>query len=244
MLKGKIHSIETFGTVDGPGIRYVIFFQGCPLKCKYCHNRDTWDTSGGKEYTVDELINDAQKYKSYRNASGGGMTISGGEPTLQPEFLTKLFKDAKKNKIHTCLDTCGFVDIGVVDPILDNTDLVMLDLKHMIDEECIKLTGVTAQKAKRLALHLRDRNIPVWIKHVLVPGISDTKENLEALGKFIASLTNVERVELLPYHSMGVHKWEELDIDYELKDIRDGNQEDIVAASKILNQFGVDVYNA
>ncbi|NJI81073.1 pyruvate formate lyase-activating protein [Clostridioides difficile] len=244
MIKGKIHSIETFGTVDGPGIRYILFFQGCPLRCKYCHNRDTWDTKSGKEYTVDEIITDALKYTSFMKFSGGGITASGGESTLQPEFLSELFKKAKENDIHTCLDTSGFVDIKTIDPILDNTDLVLLDLKHMVEEKSIDLTGVGMDKALKLARHLDSRNIPVWIRHVLVPGITDDIDNLEKLGQFVATLKNVERFELLPYHSMGIHKWENLGIDYELKDVPDASKEDIKKASEIISKFGVKVYNS
>ncbi|KPI54910.1 pyruvate formate lyase-activating enzyme 1 [Clostridioides difficile] len=244
MIKGKIHSIETFGTVDGPGIRYILFFQGCPLRCKYCHNRDTWDTKSGKEYTVDEIITDALKYTSFMKFSGGGITASGGESTLQPEFLSELFKKAKENDIHTCLDTSGFVDIKTIDPILDNTDLVLLDLKHMVEEKSIDLTGVGMDKALKLARHLDSRNIPVWIRHVLVPSITDDTDNLEKLGQFVATLKNVERFELLPYHSMGIHKWENLGIDYELKDVPDASKEDIKKASEIISKFGVKVYNS
>ncbi|HBG5344528.1 TPA: pyruvate formate lyase-activating protein [Clostridioides difficile] len=244
MIKGKIHSIETFGTVDGPGIRYILFFQGCPLRCKYCHNRDTWDIKSGKEYTVDEIITDALKYTSFMKFSGGGITASGGESTLQPEFLSELFKKAKENDIHTCLDTSGFVDIETIDPVLDNTDLVLLDLKHMVEEKSIDLTGVGMDKALKLARHLESRNIPVWIRHVLVPGITDDVDNLEKLGQFVATLKNVERFELLPYHSMGIHKWENLGIDYELKDVPDATKEDVKKASEIISKFGVKVYNS
>lgn len=244
MIKGKIHSIETFGTVDGPGIRYILFFQGCPLRCKYCHNRDTWDTKSGKEYTVDEIITDALKYTSFMKFSGGGITASGGESTLQPEFLSELFKKAKENDIHTCLDTSGFVDIKTIDPILDNTDLVLLDLKHMVEEKSIDLTGVGMDKALKLARHLDSRNIPVWIRQVLVPGITDDTDNLEKLGQFVSTLKNVERFELLPYHSMGIHKWENLGIDYELKDVPDATKEDIKKASETISKFGVKVYNS
>lgn len=244
MIKGKIHSIETFGTVDGPGIRYILFFQGCPLRCKYCHNRDTWDIKSGKEYTVDEIITDALKYTSFMKFSGGGITASGGESTLQPEFLSELFKKAKENDIHTCLDTSGFVDIETIDQVLDNTDLILLDLKHMVEEKSIDLTGVGMDKALKLARHLESRNIPVWIRHVLVPGFTDDVDNLEKLGQFVATLKNVERFELLPYHSMGIHKWENLGIDYELKDVPDATKEDVKKASEIISKFGVKVYNS
>ena len=243
MIKGRVHSIETFGTVDGPGIRYILFFQGCPLRCKYCHNRDTWDTKGGKEYTTDEIINDALKYSTYMKFSGGGITASGGEATLQSEFLTELFAKAKKNNIHTCLDTSGFVNIETIDPVLDNTDLVLLDLKHMIDEDAKDLTGVGIEKTLKLAKHLDERNIPVWIRHVLVPGYTDDVANLEAMGKFISTLHNVERFEILPYHSLGVHKWENMGFDYELKNIEDASDKDIQRAKDIISKFGVTVFN-
>lgn len=243
MVKGRIHSIETFGTVDGPGIRYVLFLQGCPLRCKYCHNRDTWDPKCGEEYTTDEIINQALKYYSYMKFSGGGITASGGEATLQPEFLTELFAKAKKNKIHTCLDTSGFVDIDTIDPILDNTDLVLLDLKHMIEEKAKDLTGVGIEKTLKLAKHLDERNIPVWIRHVLIPGITDDVENLEKLGEFVSTLNNVERFELLPYHTMGIHKWENMGVDYELKDVPDATQADVDKASEVISKFGVNVFN-
>lgn len=243
MIKGRVHSIETFGTVDGPGIRFIVFMQGCPLRCKYCHNRDTWDAKGGKEYTTDELITEVLKYSSYMKFSGGGLTVSGGEATLQPEFVAELFAKAKKNGIHTCLDTSGFVDIDKIDPILDNTDLVLLDLKHMIDDKAKDLTGVTIQKTLKLAKHLDERNIPVWIRHVLVPGITDDRKNLEALGKFVSTLNNVDRLELLPYHTIGVHKWESMGIEYELKGVPDATPEDIKKASQVLKEFGVEVFN-
>ena len=243
MIKGRVHSIETFGTVDGPGIRFILFMQGCALRCKYCHNRDTWDTKLGTEYTTDEIIAQASKYKSYMTSSGGGITVSGGEATLQPEFLNELFIKAKENNIHTCLDTSGFVNTDVIDPILDNTDLVLLDLKHMIDEKSKDLTGVGVEKSLNLAKHLDERNIPVWIRHVLVPGITDSKENLEALGEFVSKLNNVERFEFLPYHSIGVHKWESMGLNYELKNIEDATSEDVAKASEIVEKFGVEVFN-
>lgn len=243
MIKGRVHSIETFGTVDGPGIRFILFMQGCPLRCKYCHNRDTWDVKGGTEYTVDEIITEINKYYSYMKFSGGGLTVSGGEATLQPEFLKELFKKAKENNIHTCLDTSGFVDIDTIDPILDYTDLVLLDLKHMVPDKCKDLVGVSIEKTLKLAKHLSDRNIPVWIRHVLVPGVTDDRENLELMGKFISTLNNVDRVEILPYHTLGVHKWENMGFEYELKGVPDATKEDVQKAAKVLAEFGVNVHN-
>ncbi|CEO14177.1 pyruvate formate-lyase activating enzyme [[Clostridium] sordellii] len=243
MIKGRVHSIETFGTVDGPGIRFILFMQGCPLRCKYCHNRDTWDVKGGTEYTVDEIITEINKYSSYMKFSGGGLTVSGGEATLQPEFLKELFKKAKENNIHTCLDTSGFVDIDTIDPILDYTDLVLLDLKHMVPDKCKDLVGVSIEKTLKLAKHLSDRNIPVWIRHVLVPGVTDDRENLELMGKFISTLNTVDRVEILPYHTLGVHKWENMGFEYELKGVPDATKEDVQKAAEVLGEFGVNVHN-
>lgn len=248
MIKGRVHSIETFGTVDGPGIRFILFMQGCPLRCKYCHNRDTWDVKGGKEYTVDEIMTEVNKYAPYMKFSGGGLTVSGGEATLQPEFLKELFKRAKKDGVHTCLDTSGFVNIDVLDPILEYTDLVLLDLKHMDTNKSKDLTGVGSEKSIELAQYLSERSmlseksIPVWIRHVLVPGITDDREHLESLGKFISTLENVDRVEILPYHTLGVHKWENMGFDYELKDVPDATKEDVARAAEILEEFGVKVH--
>lgn len=242
MLKGRIHSVETFGTVDGPGIRYILFMQGCPLRCKYCHNRDTWDKNDGKDITVDEVISSALKYKSYMDHSGGGITISGGEATLQPEFVAEVFRRAKLEGIHTCLDTSGFVDVEKIEKVLENTDLVLLDIKHMNNEKSKELTGVTSEKALKLAKHLEEKNIKVWIRHVLVPTLTDDEENLESLGKFVASLSNVDRFEILPYHSIGVHKWESMGLDYELKDIDDATDEDVNRATQIIEKFGAKVF--
>ncbi len=243
MTTGRIHSIETFGTVDGPGIRSILFFQGCPLRCKYCHNRDTWDVKDGTEYTAQELIDNVSRYSSYWKSSGGGITASGGEATLQADFLAELFKIAKQKDIHTCLDTSGFVDIEKVDKVLENTDLVLLDLKHMDDEEAKNLTGVGIEKTIKFARHLDKLNIPIWFRHVLVPGITDSEENLSALGEFAASLNNIERLEILPYHTMGVHKWESMGFDYDLKDIRDADSDDVARAAKIIEKSGVKVFN-
>lgn len=240
-MKGIIHSTETFGTVDGPGIRYIVFMQGCPLKCKYCHNRDTWNIKLGKECTIEELINDMKRYQNYYKFSGGGLTISGGEPTLQAEFVTELLKTAKSEGFHTCLDTSGFVDIEKIIPMLEYTDLVLLDIKHIDEKKCIELTGQSNKKALLLAQYLADKNIPTWIRQVLVPGITDDEDDLNKLGMFLSQLKNVELVEVLPYHTMGIHKWENMGVEYELKGIPDATWKETNRAVKILKKYGLRV---
>lgn len=240
-MKGIIHSTETFGTVDGPGIRYIVFMQGCPLKCKYCHNRDTWNIKLGKECTIEELINDMKRYQNYYKFSGGGLTISGGEPTLQTEFVTELLKTAKSEGFHTCLDTSGFVDIEKIIPMLEYTDLVLLDIKHIDEKKCIELTGQSNKKALLLAQYLSDKNIPTWIRQVLVPGITDDEDDLNKLGMFLSQLKNVEFVEVLPYHTMGIHKWENMGVEYELKGISDATWKETNRAVKILKKYGLRV---
>ena len=240
-MKGIIHSTETFGTVDGPGIRYIVFMQGCPLKCKYCHNRDTWNIKLGKECTIEELINDMKRYQNYYKFSGGGLTISGGEPTLQAEFVTELLKTVKSEGFHTCLDTSGFVDIEKIIPMLEYTDLVLLDIKHIDEKKCIELTGQSNKKALLLAQYLSDKNIPTWIRQVLVPGITDDEDDLNKLGMFLSQLKNVELVEVLPYHTMGIHKWENMGAEYELKGISDATWKETNRAVKILKKYGLRV---
>lgn len=236
---GRVHSIETFGTVDGPGIRYVVFFQGCPLRCKYCHNRDTWNVQGGKPYKAKDIVADAKKYSSFMKFSGGGLTATGGEPTLQPEFLLELFQEAKKNKLHTTLDTSGFVDIKTLDPILDYTDLVLLDIKHIDNNSFKELTGVENHKTLALAKHLNKRNIPTWIRYVLVPDLNDDVESIDRLASFVSTLGNVENIEILPYHTMGEFKWEEMGYDYPLLGYRAATSEDVEKAKEIFAKHGL-----
>ena len=181
-MKGRIHSIETCGTVDGPGIRYILFTQGCPLRCKYCHNPDTWKMSAGKEADTEVLIQDIVKYKSYMQFSGGGLTVSGGEPLLQPEFVKDLFMKCKDQGVHTCLDTSGFIAIDKAEPVLDYTDLVLLDIKSYNPEVFKDLTGVPLDPTLAFAKHLCQRNIPIWIRYVLGPNLTDNLEDIEQIG--------------------------------------------------------------
>lgn len=230
----KIHSIETFGTVDGPGIRFVTFFQGCNLECKYCHNRDTWDINQGTYISVDELFENILKYKSYITPNGG-FTASGGEPMLQPYFLISLFKKLKEANIHTVIDTSGMLEItDTIKELLSLTDLVLLDIKHINSDKCKELTGFSNKKELAFARYLSDNNIPIWIRQVIVPGVTDDEKDLLELKEFINSLKTVQNVELLPYHNLGEYKWSELGLEYNLNGVRQANSEDIKKAKKIL----------
>ena len=234
-MNGKIHSIETFGTVDGPGIRFVVFMQGCSLKCKYCHNRDTWSFSSGKLVTIQELVKEILKYKSYMDTSGGGITVSGGEPLLQTDFICALFRELKKYNIHTAIDTAGSLPLSYeIKELLKYTDLVLLDIKHINNEKCINLTGAPNKHTLEFAKYLNNLNIPVWIRQVLVPGYTDDRLDLLELKKFINSLNNIEKVELLPYHNLGKFKWSELGDVYELDNIEPPTQDEIDRAKQIL----------
>ena len=231
----RIHSMESFGTVDGPGIRFVLFLQGCHLKCKYCHNRDTWDIKGGEEKTLEEIIEKIKNYKNYITISGGGVTVTGGEPLLQVKFLIELFKTLKKENIHTCIDTAGMVDItDDIKELLQYTDLVLLDIKHIDDEKCKNLVGVSNKKELEFARYLSDNNIKMWIRQVLVPGYTDDEKDLQKLKEFIGTLKTVEKIQILKYHSMGKYKWEKLGLKYSLEGVRDATAEDEERAKKIL----------
>lgn len=231
----RIHSFETFGTVDGPGIRFVVFMQGCHLKCKYCHNRDTWDINAGDNISVNELVNKIEKYITYFKASNGGVTISGGEPLLQIDFLITLFKELKKLGIHTAIDTSGMVDItDKVKELISLTDLFLLDIKHINSEKCKELVGFSNEKELEFAKYLNSINEPMWIRQVLIPGITDGKEDLLKLKEFIQSLSNVKKVEILKYHDMGKFKWEQMGYKYELEDIPNATDEDVNRVKKIL----------
>ena len=232
-MYAKIHSIESFGTVDGPGIRYVLFMQGCPLKCKYCQNRDTWDTNNGKQVSLDEIFNNIMHYKNY--IKNGGVTISGGEPLLQASFLIELFKKLKKEKIHTCIDTSGMFSItDEIKELINLTDLFLLDIKHIDSSKCKELVGMPNIKELEFAKFLSSNNKHMWIRQVLVPGITDTQEDLIKLKNFIKSLNTVDRVEVLPYHTLGKYKWTSLGLNYNLENIRGATDEDVLKAKQIL----------
>jgi len=232
-IVGRIHSFESFSTLDGPGVRYVIFLQGCPLRCKYCHNRDTRDPKLGEIYTVDEVVEKIKNYKEYMGKKGG-VTVSGGEPLLQIDFVIELFKKLKKLGIHTALDTSGFIDTSNLKDLLKYTDLVILDLKEMDDNTHKDLIGVSNKKILKFAQYLSDNNVPMWIRHVLVPGITDDEKHLRDLKEFLQTLKSVQKVEILGYHWLGKEKWELLGEIYPLTGVPEASNQDVARAEKIL----------
>lgn len=239
MVQGYVHSLESFGSVDGPGVRYVVFLAGCAMRCQFCHNPDTWNMQTGTPYTADELLEKAMRYRSYWGENGG-ITVSGGEPLLQIDFLIELFRKAKEQGIHTTLDTSGnpFTReepfFGKFQELMKYTDLFLLDIKQIDDEQHKILTGCTNQNILDLARYLSDEKKPVWIRHVLVPQRSDNDEYLDRLRAFLDTLQNVERVEVLPYHTLGVYKWKELGLSYPLEGIDPPTKERIENAKEKL----------
>jgi pyruvate formate lyase activating enzyme len=236
-MKGRIHSMETFGTVDGPGIRFVLFMQGCALQCRFCHNPDTWDTATGRQVTVDEILQEIEPYLPYYRGSGGGITVTGGEPTLQAPFVAQLFKACKERfGLHTALDSSGFCDTTNASELIDYTDLVLLDLKQINKEKHEWLTTQPNDQILTFAKWLSERNKPAWIRHVLIPGITDQPEDLIALGEFMGQLANVEKFELLPYHRMGVYKWQQLGRVYELEGVPAPSDREVERARQIIEE--------
>lgn len=240
-MNGFIHSKESFGTVDGPGIRYVLFMQGCPMRCLYCHNPDTWKIGGGEEITVDEVIGEFNKNRAFY--SKGGITVSGGEPLLQIDFLIDLFRKAKEESIHTCIDTSGVTYnpenteyLKKLDELMEYTDLVMLDIKHIDPDRHIELTSRKNGNILEFAKYLESKNIPVWIRHVIVEGYTDSPEDLKALGRFIGKLRNLKALDVLPYHTMGVSKYKELGIPYKLEGLKSLPQSEAVKAKQYILQ--------
>lgn len=235
-MEGYIHSIESCGTVDGPGIRFVVFVQGCPMRCLYCHNPDTWDFKKTNPMTSEEILQQYDNCKEF--FKNGGLTVTGGEPMAQIDFLTDLFKKAKAKGIHTCVDTSGATfnkdDTSKVDELMKYTDLIMLDIKHIDDEEHKKLTGRSNKNILDFARYLHENKKELWIRHVVVPGITDKREYLLRLGEFIADLNNITALDVLPYHDMGKVKYENLGIDYPLKDVEPLSKEKAAEARDII----------
>lgn len=236
---GRIHSFESFGTVDGPGIRFVIFLQGCPLRCQYCHNPDTW-AHGGKEYTVEDVVTQALRYKNYFGDKGG-VTVTGGEPLLQIDFVIELFTQLKQKGVHTCVDTSGIMfhendeeNVQKHKKLLEVADLFLLDIKHIDDEACVALTGQSNKNTLAFARFLSENGKPMWIRQVLVPNLTDAEDSLQRTRAFIDSLKTVEKVEVLPYHTMGEVKYKNLGIEYPLKDVKAPTKERVAFAKNIL----------
>ncbi len=238
-MLGNIHSIETFGTVDGPGIRYVIFFQGCPLRCKYCHNPDTWQIQATNQKSVDDILNDYSSYEAY--LKDGGITCTGGEPLLQIDFVIELFKKAKERGIHTCVDTSGITfskdninTLKKFNELIKYCDLFLLDIKHIDDSEHKKLTGASNANILEFAKYLSDNNKDMWIRHVVVPGITYNENYLYKLGYFLGGLKNVKALDVLPYHTMGVNKYKTLGITYPLEGVKALPANDAAKARNII----------
>ena len=237
MTLGRIHSVESFGTVDGPGIRFVLFMQGCPLRCAYCHNPDTWKTTGGREVSADEVISEYKKNAVfYKN---GGLTVTGGEPLMQVDFLIELFELAKKEGIHTCIDTSGATFdksnteyTEKLDRLLTLTDLIMLDLKQIDTDKHKALTGQTNENVLAFARYVDAKGIAIWVRHVVVEGYTDDEDDLFRLGEFIGTLKNAKALDVLPYHTMGVTKYKELGIKYRLEGVQALSKTDAARAKQ------------
>lgn len=237
-MKGYIHSIESCGTVDGPGIRYVVFMQGCPMRCKYCHNPDTWALDGGREVTVEEIMDGWESCKEF--LKNGGITVTGGEPLMQIEFVTELFEKAKRRGVHTCLDTSGITfnrkaeTLAQFDRLIESTDIVMLDIKHIDNDEHINLTGHENTRILDFAQYINEKGVQLWIRHVVVPGITDNGEYLQKLGYFIGGLRMLKALDVLPYHDMGRVKYEQMGMEYPLGDTPPLTKEQAAKARDII----------
>lgn len=235
-ILGNIHSIESFGTVDGPGIRFVVFMQGCPMRCQYCHNPDTWTYDINKQIMPNEIIDKYEKVKEF--LKNGGLTVTGGEPLSQIEFVTELFKQAKDKNIHTAIDTSGVLfnreNTEKIDELLKYTDLVMLDIKHIDDNKHKNLTKHSNKNILDFANYLSEKNIPMWVRYVVVPTITDNENDLKELGLFLSKLNNLKALDVLPYHNMAIPKYENLGIEYPLMDIMPADKTSILKARDII----------
>lgn len=239
-MKGKIHSIESFGTVDGPGVRLVVFVQGCPMRCAYCHNPDTWEMRDGTLTEPAEIIDQFERNRSFYH--DGGITVTGGEPLMQVDFLLELFTLAKEKNIHTCIDTSGIAYkttsspewLAKLDKLMEVTDLVMLDIKHIDPDKHKELTGQPNDGILAFAKYLDEKQIPMWIRHVIVPGLTDEDSYLFELGYFIGQFQNLKALDALPYHTMGKPKYEKLGLEYKLKDVPAMNQNDLLVKKQVI----------
>lgn len=241
MTEGYIHSIESLGTVDGPGIRFVVFSQGCPLRCQYCHNPDTWKLKAGKKVSTADLIKKIKKIKPYLERSGGGLTISGGEPTMQPKFILDLLKKAKAEGIHTALDTSGFVEVAQFKEFLAYLDLVLIDVKSFNNSVHQQLTGVSNQKTLAIIELLEESKKPYWVRQVIVPGITDKITEMKKLAKYLSQKKYLEKVELLPYHELGKHKWENLGLEYKLAAVKPPSKKIMAELNSLFQNYKIKI---
>lgn len=235
---GRIHSLESFGTVDGPGIRFVVFMQGCPMRCQFCHNPDTWDVNKGKEYTPESLKEEILRYKSYMDYSKGGVTFTGGEPLLQAEFILEVSKLCKAKGITVAIDTAGYILNDTVKELLEYTDLVLLDIKNYDPIVYKAVTGVQLSPTLKFLDYLREKNIPTWVRYVLVPQLTDNMDSISKLSDHLDGYPNVEKIELLAFHKMGEYKWKELGLDYKLTNTEEPSKELMEQVMGILSSNG------
>ncbi len=235
---GRIHSLESFGTVDGPGIRFVVFMQGCPLRCQYCHNPDTWEVYKGTEYSATQLVDEILKYKSFMEYSGGGVTFTGGEPLLQAEFILDVAKHLKNKGISIAIDTSGYVWNSQVKEVLKYTDIVLMDIKNYDPLVYKTITGVSLSPTLKFLDYLREEGINTWVRYVLVPGLSDNLDKIRELSKHLDDYPNVSKIELLGFHKMGEYKWKELGLDYKLTDTKEPDTKLLQEVKKIFESNG------
>jgi pyruvate formate-lyase 1-activating enzyme len=228
---GHIHSVESFGTLDGPGIRYVLFLQGCALRCLYCHNPDTWECGGGKQIDSDDVISDILTYRNFIQT--GGVTLSGGEPLLQAQFTQEILLKCKEHHIHTALDTAGSVPLSFSAPVLDAASLILLDIKSIDDAQCIVLTGKSNKETLLTLDYCEKTKKPVWIRHVLLPGYTLDFALLEKLADYLSGFTCIELVELLPFHKMGEFKWKSMGLPYTLGDTPEPKRNELLQVRQI-----------
>jgi pyruvate formate lyase activating enzyme len=238
-IKGRIHSVETFGTVDGPGVRYIVFLQGCALRCKYCHNPDSWQLSCGQDADSEKIVQDMLTYRSFIRS--GGITISGGEPLLQPEFTLDIIKRARYFGLHTALDSAGSVPLEHSKKVLDEVDMVLLDIKSIDDRVCWSLTGRSNMETLGTLDYLEEIGKRVWLRHVLVPGWTLDRAQLERLADYLSGYGCVELVELLPFHKMGEFKWKEMGLQYSLLGTPEPSDEEIGMAKEVMESRGLKV---
>lgn len=240
---GRIHSIESCGTVDGPGIRFVVFMQGCPLRCQFCHNPDTWDTDKGTKYTAEQLMSEIIKYKSYMAFSGGGVTFTGGEPLLQADFILEVSKKCREQGISVAVDTSGYVFSDAVKEVLENTDLVLLDIKNYDPVVYNKVTGVELAPTLKFLDYTREKGINTWLRYVLVPSLTDNLDSIRALAEHLSGYRNISRIELLPFHKMGEYKWKALGYEYKLFDTNEPDKRLVEEVKAIFRTSGIPLAN-